>query len=302
MAEYPRKCTTNATRRARFVPRSLKDPSAARNAGVLWKPRPGSAATKPLSARSTNGVAEMALLTPDMSICTIKARCASGPNAGQVYDPASPCPEPFFFNPEKCDCEFLFDEGWMTVMIPPQPCQRGQILGWSQSISQCRPGSYAGGGSQPAFLINIPGVDSYSGAQLTAKLPFSFNVYPQSITENDLGDPRCGTLFYGTWVFEAKDGDGNVIMRRQWLQISQSSTDVWDGTAFQLREGCSFTSQISTTISTRNYFPSDYPDQFGKASDNQLPGFKIPGTDEYWPDPVYGQSYAAWSLGGVLPV
>lgn len=243
----------------------------------------------------------MALLPPDMSICTIKARCASGPNAGQVYDPASPCPEPFFFDPERCDCDSLFDEGWMTVAIPPQPCQRGEIIEWWNSYSTCFPGSDAGRFSQPAFLINVPGTDGYLGSQLTAKFPFSFNVYPQSKTEIDLGDPQCGTLFYGGWVFEARDADSNVIMRRTWPETSQQNA-IWAGTAFQLYNGCSFTSQISTTVSARNYFPSDYPDKFGTASNNQLPGFKIPGTNEYWPDPVYGQNYSAWSLGGVLPV
>lgn len=191
----------------------------------------------------------------------------------------------------------------MTVMIPPQPCQRGQISYWDQINNQCEPFpfSFEGGFSQPAFLINIPGTDGYLGPQLTAKLPFSFNVYPQPQTEYDVGDPRCGTLFMGSWVFEARDGDGNVIMRRPWPEISQQN-QVWAGTAFELREGCSLTSQINTTVSARDYFPSDYPDKFGTVSGNQLPGFKIPGTDEFWPDPVYGQNYSPWSLGGVLPV
>ena len=49
----------------------------------------------------------MARPVADMTKCTKKKKCLSGPNKGAAYDPLQPCPPTIEFNEEKCDCELL---------------------------------------------------------------------------------------------------------------------------------------------------------------------------------------------------
>ena len=50
----------------------------------------------------------MGLKQVDMSKCTAKCKCLTGPNVGQLYNVEEPCPYGYEFNAENCDC--------------PQPC------------------------------------------------------------------------------------------------------------------------------------------------------------------------------------
>ena len=46
----------------------------------------------------------MALPSVDMSVCTPKNKCLSGPNEGLLYNRDNPCSFGADFDPLKCDC------------------------------------------------------------------------------------------------------------------------------------------------------------------------------------------------------
>lgn len=49
----------------------------------------------------------MALPDADMTSCSEKRRCLSGPNKGKAYDPNNPCRGQGTFDPSKCDCQSM---------------------------------------------------------------------------------------------------------------------------------------------------------------------------------------------------
>lgn len=108
-----RRFAKKGTKRARPVRSSIQRASAVRIVVASWRPRPGSAATRIPCALSRNGVADMALRPPDMGDCSPKNRCRSGPNAGQAYDPRTPCYAGGVFDPLTCDC--AGGQGWDSL-------------------------------------------------------------------------------------------------------------------------------------------------------------------------------------------